>query len=190
MRVGTRTASRLVGLAAAALAVPVAAAGLAFGEGPSERPRPEIAPAPTAAQLERGRELYEFNCTTCHGATGAGFAEARAAFPSDHYDCFRCHGPGNPPVMTPHQIETSQTAFSLGDPRPLNDPRTLARFGDAGALYAYVRATMPRWDPGRLEDEAFRDVVLYLLTFGYEVSPGAAELSVDELSSIRLDSVR
>ncbi len=176
-------------VAFAAWAVPAVAAGLAFGE-PSGPAAPVATPAPTEAQLERGRDLYEFHCTTCHGASGAGFAAARAAFPSDHQDCSRCHGPGNPAVMTPHQIAASQTAFSIGHPPPLDDPSALARFGDAGALYAYVRATMPRWDPGRLDDAGFRDVVLYLLTFGYEVSPGSSDLAVEDLSSIRLDATR
>ena len=113
------------------------------------------------AQLARGAEIYAFSCTTCHGATGAGFEEARAAFPADHYDCIRCHGPLNPPQMTPQQIQQSQTAFSLGVAPPLAE--ALARFGTAEALYGYVRATMPRWDPGRLADDAYLDVTAFVL---------------------------
>ncbi len=116
-----------------------------------------------ARQLARGEAVYAFNCTTCHGATGRGFAEARAAFPEDHYDCFRCHGRRNPPQMTPQEIAVRQTAFSLGEAPPLDDPQAFVRFGTAAGLYAYVRATMPRWDPGRLDDEAYLDVVAYVL---------------------------
>ena len=115
------------------------------------------------AQLERGRDVYAFSCTTCHGASGQGFAEARSAFPDDHYHCSRCHMPLNPPAMTPAEIEAAQSTFSLGDPPPLADGPTIARYGSAAALYAYVRATMPRWDPGRLGDEAFLDVTAYVL---------------------------
>ena len=114
-------------------------------------------------QLARGQAVYAFSCTTCHGATGQGFAEARSVFPADHYDCFRCHSPRNPAQMTPDEIALHQTVFSLGDAPPLADPHALARFGTAAGLYGYVRATMPRWDPGRLDDEAYVDVVAFVL---------------------------
>jgi mono/diheme cytochrome c family protein len=121
---------------------------------------PAEAPADLAA---RGAELYAFNCSTCHGATGGGFDEARAAFPDDHRDCVRCHGPRNPAVMTPHEISIYQTAFSLGEAPPLTDAEALARYGTAGALYRSIRATMPRWYPGRLSDEEYRAITAHVL---------------------------
>ncbi len=139
-----------------------------------------------AAQLDRGAEIYAFSCTTCHGATGAGFAEARAAFPADHYDCIRCHGPRNPPQMTPLQIEQSQSVFSLGDAPPLADAAALARFGSAAGLYAYVRATMPRWDPGRLDDDAYLDVTAFVLHLA-GVLPDRPVLTLENVDTIPLD---
>ena len=116
-----------------------------------------------AAQLERGGDIYAFYCTTCHGVSGQGFAEARAAFPADHYDCSRCHMPLNPPAMTPAEIELAQSVFSLGDPPPLADAAALSHYGSAAGLFAYVRATMPRWYPGMLRDEDVLDVTVYVL---------------------------
>jgi mono/diheme cytochrome c family protein len=117
-----------------------------------------------AAQLARGEALYAFHCTTCHGVSGAGFAEARAAFPADHYDCSRCHMPLNPAVMSPRQIADSQTVFSLGNAPALRDAAALARFGTAHGLWAYTQATMPRWAPGYVGDpERYVDIVAYVL---------------------------
>lgn len=139
-----------------------------------------------AAQLARGAEVYAFSCTTCHGASGRGFAEARAAFPADHYQCQRCHMPLNPAVMTPLQIEQTQSVFSLGHAPALAEPHALARFGTAQGLYAYVRSTMPRWDPGRLEDDAYLDVTAFVLELA-GLLPAGTTLEPDALEDVRLE---
>jgi mono/diheme cytochrome c family protein len=143
-----------------------------------------VAHAAHAEQLARGAAVYAFSCTTCHGATGQGFAEARAAFPADHYDCSRCHMPLNPPQMTQRQIESTQSVFSLGEAPPLADANALARFGTAGALHAYIRATMPRWNPGGLDDDAYLDVSAFVLDLAGMLPEGAA------LDAAALDAVR
>lgn len=136
-------------------------------------------------QLERGAELYAFHCTTCHGASGAGFEEARSAFPTDHQSCSRCHMPLNPPVMTPQQIESSQSVFSLGVAPPLNDAAALGRFGTAAALHGYIRATMPRWAPGYVGDEAkYVDILAYVLHLAGRTPE--RPLSADELGALTL----
>lgn len=148
-------------LAAASLMVLASALVSVAGQRMPDPSAPRL--AGLEAQLERGRDVYAFSCTTCHGVSGQGFAEARSAFPADHYHCSRCHMPLNPAAMTPAEIELAQSVFSLGDPPPLDDVAALARFGSAAGLYGYVRATMPRWDPGRLSDEAFLDATAYVL---------------------------
>lgn len=184
-------AARLVFAAWTVLAAAVAALACASFASAQAHGPPAADLRPTRAQLDRGRELYDFHCTTCHGATGAGFAEARAAFPADHYDCFRCHGRRNPPTMTRHQIETSQTVFSLGDPPALADSERLARYGTIGALLDHVRTTMPRWQPGRLEDDEYRDVVLYVLSLAYDdLRTGDVPLDATTLRGIRLGGER
>ena len=56
------------------------------------------------------------------------------------------------------EIMGSVMAFSLADPPPLAEPGRLLRFGTAAGLLGYVRATMPRWAPGSLDDGAYLDV--------------------------------
>ncbi len=185
--VAARAASWWVVVSAAPLLLGLALA-LALAADAGQGP-PAAADDGLAAQLERGREVYAFSCTTCHGATGAGFAEARAAFPADHYDCIRCHGPRNPPQMTPQQIELSQSVFSLGVAPPLADADALARFGTAAALYAYVRATMPRWDPGRLADDAYLDVTAFVLHLA-GIHPSDAPLRFETLATVPLPAAR
>jgi|GEM_PF-773646 len=149
-------------------------------------PRPDAPREPgLTAQLARGQATYAFSCTTCHGATGSGFAEARSAFPDDHYHCTRCHVPGNPAVMTQAQIDQTQSVFSLGDAPPLNDPDALARYGNGLGLYSYVRATMPRWDPGRLSDDAYLDVTVFVLHLAGVLSD-EAELTLEALAQLSL----
>lgn len=165
------------------LAAPTALFALLLG---GSAPAEGVALDPRAAQLARGAEVYAFSCTTCHGATGRGFAEARAAFPADHYDCQRCHMPLNPPVMSPLQIEQTQSVFSLGQAPALADAHALARFGTAESLYAYVRATMPRWDPGRLEDAAYLDVTAFVLDLA-GLLPQGTTLEPGALGDVRLE---
>ena len=116
-----------------------------------------------AAGAARAAATYAFSCAVCHGATGRGFAEAVMAFPDDYRDCARCHHPQNAPQMPGSEIMGSVMAFSLGDPPPLAEPERLLRFGTAAGLLGYVRATMPRWEPGRLDEEAYLDVTAHLL---------------------------
>ena len=120
-----------------------------------------------------GAAASAFSCAVCHGATGQGMGEAVLAFPPDYRDCARCHHPQNAPQMPGSEILGSVMAFSLGDPPPLADLERLARFGTVGTLLAYVRATMPRWDPGRLDDDAYRAITEHLLRLAG--SPAADE---------------
>ncbi len=110
-----------------------------------------------------GSALYAFHCSTCHGQTGLGLEESRARFPADHQQCSRCHNPRNPAVMYEDAAANSLAVFSLGDPTPLADPAYLGRFPNLAALEGYVRAAMPRWDPGKLTLAEAREITLFAL---------------------------
>lgn len=144
--------------------------------------------ASLAAQLERGHAVYAFHCTTCHGATGQGFEEARSAFPDDHYHCVRCHAPANPPVMTQAEIDRTQSVFSLGNAPGLTDADALAKFGSAAGLHAYVRATMPRWNPGWIDDDEFLDVTAFVLHLAGLLPDDVPALTHEGLAAIALTS--
>ena len=154
----------LVRVTVAALVVALAAASVVgWRTARAEGAPMDSAAAHTAAAAARAAAVYAFSCAVCHGATGLGYAEAVTAFPDDYRDCRRCHHPQNAPQMPGSEIMGSVMAFSLGDPPPLAEPERLLRFGTAAGLLHYVRATMPRWAPGRLDDEAYLDVTAHLL---------------------------
>ena len=114
-------------------------------------------------RVVRGAETYAAHCAVCHGDTGLGYAEAKLAFPVDHRSCTRCHRPGNERTMSfETMMERQHDLFDLGDPPALRGPGTLAGLGADAALFAYTRATMPRYDPGRLSDDDVRDLVDFM----------------------------
>ncbi|MFU8887876.1 MAG: hypothetical protein ACNA8N_04665 [Trueperaceae bacterium] len=161
------------------------AAGLASGRPPaSERPAPLddldlrtvtemgsregdalrdwlVTGAPEA--VVRGAASYDWNCAVCHGDTGLGYEEARLAFPADHRTCTRCHRPGNAREMSfETMMERQHDLFDVGDPPALRGPGTLSAFASDEVLFAYTKATMPRYQPGRLEDEGYADLVAFM----------------------------
>lgn len=114
--------------------------------------------------ITAGEELYAWNCAVCHGATGGGLAEAKLAFPSDHRDCTRCHRPNNRVAQPLDQPFTDNDMFSIGDPPALHGGgSSLAAVAPPAALHAYLSATMPRYDPGRLSEEEYWALTAFLL---------------------------
>jgi mono/diheme cytochrome c family protein len=124
----------------------------------------------TASHLDLvavGQDLYALNCAVCHGRTGGGIDEAKLAFPADHRNCTRCHRPSNRVVQPLTQPFEDNNMFSIGEPpalRALPDAVPgLAAIADPSALLAYVSATMPRYDPGRMKPDEYTAVTAYLL---------------------------
>ncbi|MDF1522358.1 MAG: cytochrome c, partial [Trueperaceae bacterium] len=114
-------------------------------------------------EVRVGAELYDRNCSVCHGDTALGFAEAKLAFPADHRTCTRCHRPGNPTQMSFEEMMLRQhDLFDVGAPPALRGPAALERFGDPVALWAYTGATMPRYQPGRLAPTEVRAITVFL----------------------------
>lgn len=122
---------------------------------------------PVAALLAAGEDAYARNCSVCHGPTGGGIEEARLAFPPDERRCTRCHRPSNPVVQPLDQPFADNDMFSIGEPPPLHAtaerPGGMAAAAAPEALFAYVKATMPRYDPGRLGDDAYWALTAHLL---------------------------
>lgn len=176
-----RSLALLVLLAAAPAALVVASSGSRAASHQSDTVAPEVAELAT-----RGAELYALNCAVCHGATGGGLPEAKLAFPEDHRDCTRCHRPSNRIVQPLTEPFVDNDMFAVGDPpalrrldlsgtggSPLADGSSLeARSPVVGqlsavaaptALLAYVAATMPRYDPGRLTADEYAAITAHLL---------------------------
>ena len=117
----------------------------------------------TTEQVLQGAELFDYHCADCHGDTAAGFAEAKLAFPEDHQHCTRCHKPNNTKIMANMPI-TPDNAFNVGEPSTLRGEGALQTFPNAAALHAYMRGTMPRYEPGRLSDEEYWALTAFLLS--------------------------
>lgn len=136
-------------------------------------------------QQERGAHLYAWNCAVCHGATGGGIEEARLAFPPDHRRCTRCHKPNNVVVMSLEEIENDHDLFALGSPPPLTGPDTMPAQASAQALFAYTAATMPRYEPGRLTDEAYADLTAWMLRRAGRLDVGRRIVLMDGTVDVR-----
>lgn len=165
-RAGGRRAGTAAGVAASAAAVALAA--IMLGSSPSASPADHLRSAMIRGgndQVRRGAALFDRNCAVCHGDSGLGLQEARAAFPQDHRHCTRCHKPNNPVVMSLEQVHEEgrdHDLFPIGDPPPLRGEGALASLRTPTALFHYTRATMPRYRPGTMRDEEYLDVTAFL----------------------------
>lgn len=117
----------------------------------------------------RGAATYERNCSVCHGDTALGYEEAKLAFPAGHRACTQCHRTGNAREMSWDVIDArGHDLFDVGDPPALRGPGALVGFADDAVLFAYTRATMPRYQPGRLTDAEYTDLVAFMRWVGTE----------------------
>jgi mono/diheme cytochrome c family protein len=131
---------------------------------------PEILPTPTPtldrlatpalsdhpSQEELGKNIYYYNCMPCHGDQGQGLTdEWREAWVEDHQNCWArgCHGGKERDEGFP--IPTIIPAVILeGD--------ALGRYSSIDDLIAYLKSTHPPQAPGRLSDDDYKTVALYL----------------------------
>lgn len=129
-------------------------------------------------QVRTGAALFDFHCSSCHGDSASGFAEAKLSFPEDHRTCTKCHRTSNPPQMSMDSMRYN-FAFDIGNPPALRGPGVLAHFGNALALDAYLRATMPRPFPGSLADEDYWAITAFLLVANGADLPYGISLGAD-----------
>ena len=103
--------------------------------------------------------------------------EFRETYPPDEVNCWQsgCHG------KRPYEF-----GFTLPTQIPaVVDHSALAKFADAAQLNAYIRATMPYWNPGSLtEDEAWRVTAFLLRENG--LLDGSTELSASNAATIKI----
>lgn len=157
-------------------------------------------PAPSSQQrslaLREGEADYAFHCAVCHGRSGGGLAEARLAFPPDSRTCTRCHKPNNRVVMPLSLPTVDNDMFSIGNPPALHPlpivdsgadlagsgtgdgVAPMASVAEPAALFAYLRATMPRYDPARLSDSEYWLISAFLLAMNDR--PEATDRAVQE----------
>jgi mono/diheme cytochrome c family protein len=132
-------------------------------------------------QVRHGAEIYDLVCSNCHGNTGLGIEEGRAEFLPEHQRCEKCHRPNNAARIVDVEV-SDRNSFNIGAPPALH---TLAKFGSAAGLNAYLQAAMPRYEPGRLTDEEYLDITAFLLALNQEL-PEQATLTAENMTTILL----
>ena len=133
-------------------------------------------------QVTRGAEVYDLVCSDCHGDTGLGIEEGRLSFLPEHQRCEKCHKAFN--AKTKRDVEISErNSFNLGNPPALRGANILEHFGNAAVLYTYIRAAMPRYDPGALSEQDYLDITAFLLELNNKL-PRNTNLTRDNISNI------
>ncbi len=119
------------------------------------------------AAIADGATLYAFNCAVCHGKAAGGLADAKLSFPPEERTCTRCHRPNNRTVQSLSEPVVDNDMFAIGTPPSLvatpAHPQPLALVAEPAALWAYVSATMPRYEPGRQTPAEYWLLTAYLL---------------------------
>jgi mono/diheme cytochrome c family protein len=122
------------------------------------------------ADSGEGAKVYRQWCGTCHGDRGQGLTEDwLAKWPEGKQNCWqsKCHAANHPPegFVFPKEVPA------------VIGREALAKFGSAQDLYAYIRATMPYWNPNMLSDDQYRAFAIFLVEANYSergLSPPAA----------------
>jgi len=133
-----------------------------------------------AADSNQGAKVYRQWCGTCHGDRGQGLTEEwRATWPKSKQNCWqsKCHAANHPPegFIFPKEVPA------------VVGPDTLAKFGTAQDLYAYIRATMPIWNPNMLSDDQYRAIAIFLVEANYSERGLSPPASLDQdLASVPL----
>ena len=130
------------------------------------------------SQADHGAQDYWLYCLPCHGDRGQGLTdEFRETYPPDEVNCWQsgCHG------KRPYEF-----GFTLPTQIPaVIEDHALAKFTDAAQLNAYIRATMPFWNPGSLtEEEAWRVTAFLLRENG--LLNGSTELNASNAPSVKI----
>ena len=130
------------------------------------------------SQADHGAQVYWLSCMPCHGDRGQGLTdEFRAAYPPEEEYCWEsgCHG-ANP----------YESGFTLPKkiPAVIGDT-TLAKFTDAAQLNAYIRATMPFWNPGSLTEEDAWRVTAFILRQN-DLWDASTELSASNAAGVKI----
>ena len=130
------------------------------------------------SQADHGAQDYWLYCLPCHGDRGQGLTEEfRETYPPDEVNCWQsgCHG------KRPYEF-----GFTLPTQIPaVIEHDALAKFTDAAQLNAYIRATMPFWNPGSLTEEESWRVTAFILREN-DLWDGSTELSASNAANVEI----
>lgn len=130
------------------------------------------------SQADLGAQDYWLYCLPCHGEKGQGLTEEfRQTYPPEEVNCWKsgCHG------RSPYEF-----GFILPTQVPaLIEHSALAKFTDAAQLNAYIRATMPFWNPGILTEEESWRVTAFLLRQN-DLWDASTELNASNAADVKI----
>ena len=128
----------------------------------------EVTPSPTydplatpelpdnPSDFDLGKNLYYYHCMPCHGDLGQGLTdEFRSVWVEDHQYCWGrgCHGG--------RQMDEGFPIPTIV-PMIISERDALPQFRDFESLKTYLHDTHPPQYPGRLKDEEYRQLSIYL----------------------------
>ncbi len=136
------------------------------------------------SQIQNGARVYNLVCADCHGDTGLGIAEGIQGFHPEHQYCQRCHKTFNAPTKAMTRL-SQRNSFSLGVPPALRDENSISKFQNAAVYHDFIKATMPRYDPGALSEQEYWDITAFLIALNNKL-PANTILDTKNAAQIRL----
>jgi cytochrome c len=133
-----------------------------------------LADGPTAA--ERGNDIFQGHCSTCHGDRGQGLDEWRKEWDPAHQNCTqsKCHGDNHPPDG--FRLPNNFAPKIIGD-------NTLTDLKTAQDLYNFISKKMPFQAPGSLTPDEYWLLASFLTN---QHNSAVTEVNAQNATSISL----
>ncbi len=123
-------------------------------------------------QFDRGKNLYYYHCMPCHGDVGQGLTDAwRMVWEEDHQNCWGrgCHG---------GHLKDEGFPIPTVVPAIISPNGLYGKYPDLGSLVAYLHDTHPPQKPGKLKDEEYLDLAVFLWVSNDRPLPAGSVLSL------------
>ena len=122
-------------------------------------------------QFDIGKSLYYYHCMPCHGDVGQGLTDAwRMVWEEDHRNCWDrgCHA-GRP----------KDEGFPIPTivPAIISQDDLLGNYPDLESLAAYLHDTHPPQKPGKLKDDEYRALAIFLWVSNNRPLPAGGDAS-------------
>ena len=130
------------------------------GQPPAPSPTYDPLAIPTLpvnpTQFDIGKNLYYYHCMPCHGDLGQGLTDAwRMVWEEDHRNCWGrgCHGGREKDEGFPIPTIVPAIIAPTGG---------LAKYPGLDTLVSYLHDTHPPQKPGKLKDDEYRALAIFL----------------------------
>ncbi len=107
-------------------------------------------------QFDLGKNLYYYHCMPCHGDVGQGLTDAwRMVWEEDHRNCWGrgCHA---------GRLKDEGFPIPTVIPAIIAPTNLLAKYPTLQSLVSYLHETHPPQKPGKLKDDEYLDLGIFL----------------------------